>query len=1398
MAHLYRGTRYQVLETLGEGGTGSVYRARDLLDGRAVALKVFAAEGGGDPGGAARLLARSEFRVLASQSHPGVVRVFDYGTTDDGLYYFTMELLEAQDLLRFAREVAPGGAALGSSEELALVVRQVLEALEHVHGRGVLHLDIKPSNVLVARGEDGRPVAKLIDFGFARDVAKGGSADAVSGTVEYLAPERLRGEAPTARSDLYALGVALYEVFTGSPPFRGATPGEVVRRHLEGAVPRPEALPERYRTAVLKLLEKQPSRRPASARAVLEELFGPPAAGDEALPPFGAAFVGREDLLRRLEAAARAARDGTPGALLVRGPAGAGKTRLLRELEVRLQLGGVLAGVETCRGGSRPGELLVRLLRRASLVAGAASRDVAADLETLLAGAAGGPGRIDAAEVEGRRDRLLHRVASRVLELASTRLVVLLADDVHLADSLSLEGLLVLLRAAALEEGARLCVVLAARDEEPADLQALGELAGAARALPGTAQVQLEGLSEPEVEVYLARALGHGAFPPELARTLAAETGGNAFFLEEYLKLLVRSGRLRRSGSSWTLPDGEGLDVPRTVGDAVARRLERVAGRRREGLQWAAVVEAPVTAGELAACLGDGATSEEAERLLDGLALEGFLVREGSRYAFAHAAARGAALDSLPAGERRRRHGIVAKRLLEAGDVQGRLEDVARHLYLSSEPRRAREHLLRAGDRAWRSGALREAALHLTRALEVTEDDAGRFDALLRREEVLGHLGRRAEQREDLERLRSLAASLGGAQRLREAALREALYLESLGRKREALERLEEAIARCDGDDGEGGARARLLSRSGLLRFYLSEFDAGFDAVARALEHARAAGDRGLEAECRQVAGLGRFLRGEHERALEEMGQALAMRREEGEEHRAGAIESNLGLIHLERGDLEAAEERFLGSLKTLRRIGHRRGEAVNLVNLGLVHLEMGRPERALDSIGASLRIRRELGDRRGEGADLGNLAAAWIQLGRLERAVPLLEDALRIAREHENRGSEAANLCRLAQVDLERGDAARALERLGQALETARKTRLPAQEVLARMGLARARLALAEAAAAREEAEAALGLAVSARLGLKAAVCRSLLAAALRAEGRLDDADRASREAVEDLQRQRGGAAEGHLVWFERALVLEARGVEAPAEEALRRSYALLREKADAVQDDELRQGYLEGIPLHREIDRRHEALQAQTRREAGRRERSFHEIAKSIHGILEVDPLLDRLLELAIETTHAEKGLIVLKNPGGDFTIRAARGMARESVDDAAEICRSVIADVARGGGAVLAADAGSDERFRDRRSIISFKIRTLMCVPLAVRDEIIGAAYVDGRGASSFGEEDLEYLVSFAQLAAVAVENARLLEKLRAENIYLRREVETRYRFENLIGASPAMQRVARVME
>ena len=1417
------GSRYRVLETLGEGGSGCVYRAQDRSTGEEVALKVLRLDAGaeGDATTSAALRAGKEFRLLASHSHPHLVRVFDYGRVpaQDGapeLAYFSMELVRGRSLLAFvaderaaAERAAAEGAEDGApSERLLRVFRQILEALDYIHTRGILHLDLKPANILVVPGSE--PTAKLLDFGLAE--LRGGGGDAtLSGTVEYLAPERILQKGCDARSDLYALGVTLFEVLTGACPFAGDDPAAVMAAHLHTAPPEPERLPSALRGPVLRLLEKDPTRRPRSARAALVELLGAARATDPTAV-LGTTVVGRDELLATLGRPPSAG--DRPRTRVVRGPVGIGKSRLLRELEVRFELAGTPVVLLRCGGCESTARALLELVAATEAVA--ASAALRRRMQELAEGLSKPPSFEPGAS---GREALLHGVSSALLDVAREAPLVVLLDEFERADPVSREALLTLVRAAEYSADAALLLVLSTRDGSLDDLAVVTALERATPSFRSVETHRLEALDADAVEAYLEQIFGRGGYPEELSAWLLAQTGGNPYFLEELLKQQLESGGLKRAARGWKLATGatREADLPTSIEEALSRRLERVHGRALDVLQWLAVFDRPVSVGDVRPYLSGEDVGQDLDGLFDRLAREGLLARDGAKYYFPHASLQAVLYRGLGAAERVRRHDAVADELQrESGRSGGNpaaelVEALAHHHYAGSYPQEAHPFLLLASVRALATGALWAAERDLQRAVEVSPTPAQRFEGLCSLASVQGQLGQREAQDETLRSLDRLAGDPRAESTWpRQVSLSRADRFESEGRHAEALEELERALAQ---PDSEPDATARLRVRVGLLQLYEGDFDACEATLKQVLTTAVEVDNDSLKADCLQFLGLADYRRGRRDEAVRRLRAALALLRDLGAEAKLGAVTSNLGLVHLDRGDYEAAEEQFNASLAVFRRSGMRRGESVNLLNLGLTYLEMGRPERALGVISEALAIRRELGDRRGEGSGMGNLGAVWLKLGRVERAVPLLEAALLRARELGNRQSESVNESRLGVQEVERGGAEAGLVRLEKGLAIASELGLAQEQILAHQGLAQGYLATASLARACEHAEQALELAAKNGFLAQEISSRAMAGAARRVAGELAQAERLSAAATAALEAFRGWYGDAHLIWLERYRTLEAcrtavdlaekelSGGQLPSESeceaALRRAYSLLREKSDAFEDGELRDGYLASIPEHAEINRLHQTLQSRTRKDEARRERSFHEIARSIHSILELDPLLDRLLELAIETTHAEKGLILLKDPRGDFTTRAARGMARESVEDAKDICRSVIADVAQGAQPVLATDAGSDARFRDRQSIISFQIRTLMCVPLVVRDEIIGAVYVDGRGVQSFARADLDYMVSFAQLAAIAVENVRLFEDLRAENQGLRRQVESRYRFENLIAESAVMVPVLDVM-
>jgi serine/threonine-protein kinase len=252
--------RYRVTGLLARGGMARVYRARDERLDRDVAVKVLSAPYADDPTFVERFL--REARAAASLSHPSLVHVYDSGS--DGRHHFiAMELLDRHRSLRLVLEER---GRLEVAEAVA-VAREVLAGLAVVHDHGLVHCDIKTGNVMLGTGP-----AKLIDFGIARTPHAPDPADLSIGSLRYMSPEQLRSEPLTPASDLFAVGVLLYEAITGRAPFPGETPEEVAAAHETWRVPAPSTLatgvPDRLDRAILQALRPAPEARFNSAEAM--------------------------------------------------------------------------------------------------------------------------------------------------------------------------------------------------------------------------------------------------------------------------------------------------------------------------------------------------------------------------------------------------------------------------------------------------------------------------------------------------------------------------------------------------------------------------------------------------------------------------------------------------------------------------------------------------------------------------------------------------------------------------------------------------------------------------------------------------------------------------------------------------------------------------------------------------------------------------------------------------------------------------------------------------------------------------------------------------------------------------------------------------------------------------
>jgi len=289
--------RFRIVALLGRGGMGEVYRADDLRLDQAVALKFLPSEYSEDPGRLSRLL--REVRLAREITHPAVCRVYDFFDTD-GHRFVSMEYVDGENLAGLLRRI--GRLPQAKALEIA---HQILLGLAAAHEKGILHRDLKPENIMI----DGRGQAHLMDFGIAalRESRPASSESGfIMGTPAYLAPELLRGKSASEQSDIYALGVLFFELFTGQKPFKPKDIPDCMRMHLEDLPPSPASivkdLDPAVAEAILRCLEKSPVQRPVSARALASGLPG----GDALANAMAAGLTPAPDVVADAEVGDRA------------------------------------------------------------------------------------------------------------------------------------------------------------------------------------------------------------------------------------------------------------------------------------------------------------------------------------------------------------------------------------------------------------------------------------------------------------------------------------------------------------------------------------------------------------------------------------------------------------------------------------------------------------------------------------------------------------------------------------------------------------------------------------------------------------------------------------------------------------------------------------------------------------------------------------------------------------------------------------------------------------------------------------------------------------------------------------------------------------------------------------
>jgi ABC-type transport system substrate-binding protein/serine/threonine protein kinase len=748
--------RYEILGELGRGGMGVVYRARDPLLNREVAVKLISSS---DLTTEVEERFQREAQVVAQMDHPTIVPIHDLGR-DQGSLFFVMPLVGGTTLLRLVRDQS---LRLGEVVDIGI---QIAEALDYSHSRGVVHRDIKPANIMVTREEGGSGArVRVMDFGLAHATTESRltKTGTLVGTVAYLSPEQVASRAFDGRSDIYSLGVVLYECLVGEPPFTGEVQSILYR--IVHEVPQPPRalgaeIREELQDILMRCLEKDPGKRPQKAGQIAEALkrhrsslasdeFGKSvvlSASRVIQRPATSVFVGREKEFAELQRRLNSAISGEGQFAVVTGEPGIGKTRLLEELKnlATVRKIRVLYGrfVEQDRSFSYQGfcELIEDYFQ--SRDTGASSErpdfsDLAADLIALfpqlseigeLRSAVSGDSRIAApAEEKKAEDRIqvFELIAKTLTRIAGGKPLVLILDNLHAAE-VSIEALQYIVRRL---RPTPTLIVGSYRQTETDKRHPLIRMLESFADDPRFVSITLPPFSPSEHRSLVESLVGAPKVSDVLAQRLRDATEGNPFFTRELVRSLVESGGIAKDDTgAWSFSKEAEISadaLPATIQQAVEKRIERLPQELRDLLSVASVLGKSFDSKDLETLAED---ARDLDDDMDRLVREGMLEEEresrGDRLTFSSGIVR----DVLYAALSRRKRRLLHRKFAELVEKRnaGRLErvypELVHHFSQADDPEKTVEYGLKLAQKSLDAFSPEDAVRIAKVALDYLED----------------------------------------------------------------------------------------------------------------------------------------------------------------------------------------------------------------------------------------------------------------------------------------------------------------------------------------------------------------------------------------------------------------------------------------------------------------------------------------------------------------------------------------------------------------------------------------------------------------------------------------------------------------------------------------------------
>ncbi len=1035
-------SHYKILRKLGEGGMGVIYLAEDTVLMRRVALKLLSPFLTADEEANERF--KKEAQVVASLNHPNIVTIYEINSFK-GQHYLSLEFLEGETLREKLNKHDVEKISLENIVDFSV---QICSGLNKAHSAGIIHMDIKPENIFITKDN----VIKILDFGVARLIGSSSIHDEknILGTAAYMAPEQLNGEAVDNRTDIWSLGILIYEMISGKLPFIGEYEQSVVYSILNEEPAKINSLnaPGQLKEIVKKCLKKSKNERFISVEEILSDLksirknlfsglllkahettelqdiiesLSKPAL--EIYKPTEV-FTGREYQLNIIKKKIEEILNGKGSTIFIQGEPGIGKTQLAYHAiynSVSANLNILLGRCLYNESGFPYHPFASAIKKTYSLTTNVEAQFIDAllkyaekhgfNLSSSLPFIKSFLGFSGESVSLLNKEQLWTAILMLFQLISFEEPLILVIDDLQWSDKTTL-GLFSFI--------ARNCSafrILLIGIHRPPEVTSGSEKNESFPLVETIRQLKIEGLAEQitlqrfnkeETELLLVKVLNS---PPDpgLAENIYQNTEGNPLFISELVKLMQEKRYIKTDEGIWHLEKKIRLKkeilLTAKVQDVIHQRIDRLDSNLREILEVASCEGEDFEAEPLTACLKTDKIS-----LLKNLSIiekEHQLIRhEKNRYKFDHILIKEVLYRNILFELRQEYHKLIADYLIKKHSSNKEFASkISHHLLASGNQEQAVTFLVLAANKARELHAVEDALNFYYKAAEIlAETKSENMSLIMNVQEGLGDV-----------------------------------YL-LMGSTDKALEKIERYLE-ISRNINNASEECKALRKASEVYRVQGKIKEAFDYCTKALEMSKEAEDKAELIKCFNELAVIHASKGEYNSTIELSKQALNLAKDLNDIKSQSISYSNIGFAYWHMGIYPSALEFFNQAIAIQRSIGDNLGLSTTLNFLGLAHWKLGEYENALKSSFESLNIKKNIADIRKIPGTMNVIGDIYREVNDIERALEFHTRSLALAKEHQNKGAMCDNIRDLGEDYFLKGEIELSLAYFEEALELSKNS---------------------------------------------------------------------------------------------------------------------------------------------------------------------------------------------------------------------------------------------------------------------------------------------------------------------------------------------------------------------